>query len=37
MGKYQTGKSCLYVKKLEDIELDSLREIVRQAVEAGDA
>jgi hypothetical protein len=35
LGKFKTGKSCLYVKKLDDIELDSLREIVRQAVEAG--
>ncbi|MEO9853575.1 MAG: DUF1801 domain-containing protein [Reichenbachiella sp.] len=28
LGKYKTGKSCLYVKKLTDIDLDVLRQIV---------
>ncbi|RMG73216.1 MAG: DUF1801 domain-containing protein [Chloroflexi bacterium] len=32
LGKYKTGKSCLYIKKIEDINLDILRELVRQSV-----
>ncbi len=32
LGKYTTGKSCLYIKKLEDIDLKTLRELVRQSV-----
>lgn len=33
LGKYKTGKSCLYIKKTEDIDLDTLRELVRQSVD----
>jgi hypothetical protein len=33
LGKYKIGKSCLYVKKLEDIDLDVLRELVSRSVE----
>jgi hypothetical protein len=29
LGKHKTGKSCLYVNKLEDIDLDVLREIIQ--------
>lgn len=32
LGKYTTGKGCLYVKKLEHINLDVLRELVKQSV-----
>jgi hypothetical protein len=32
LGKYKTGKSCLYINKLEDIDLPTLRELVRQSV-----
>lgn len=32
LGKYKTGKSCLYVKKLEDVNQDVLRELVAQSV-----
>jgi hypothetical protein len=28
LGKYKTGKSCLYVKKLEDVSLPVLEEII---------
>lgn len=28
LGKYKTGKSCLYVNKLEDIDLDVLDELI---------
>ncbi len=32
LGKYKTGKSCLYINKIEDVDLDVLRELVRQSV-----
>ena len=32
LGKHKTGKACLYIKKLEDIDLVVLRELVRQSV-----
>jgi hypothetical protein len=28
LGKHSTGKACLYVKRVEDIDLDVLRELV---------
>ncbi len=33
LGKYKTGKSCLYVNRLEDVDLEVLRELVQQSVE----
>lgn len=33
LGKYKTGKSCLYIKRLSEVDLDTLRELVRQSVE----
>jgi hypothetical protein len=33
LGKHTTGKSCLYVKKIEDVDADVLKELVRQSVE----
>ncbi len=32
LGKHTTGKSCLYVKKLEDVDMDVLKDLVRQSV-----
>jgi len=32
LGKYKTGKSCLYVKSLEHIDMDVLRELVTESV-----
>ena len=32
LGKYKTGKSCLYIKKIEDIDTETLKELVRQSV-----
>jgi hypothetical protein len=32
LGKFKTGKSCLYVNKLEDIDLPTLRELVEKSV-----
>lgn len=33
LGKYKTGKSCLYVKKMEDVDEATLRELVKLSVE----
>ena len=32
LGKYRTGKSCLYINKLDDVDLPTLRELIRQSV-----
>ncbi|MEE9319284.1 MAG: DUF1801 domain-containing protein [Granulosicoccus sp.] len=32
MGKHRTGKSCLYINKLADIEMDVLQEIVEDGL-----
>lgn len=32
LGKYTTGSSCLYIKRLSDIDLDVLRELVTISV-----
>ena len=32
LGKFKTGKSCLYIKKLEDVDLDVLEELVKESV-----
>lgn len=33
LGKHRTGKSCLYLKRLDDVDLDVLRELVSRSVE----
>lgn len=32
LGKHKTGKSCLYIKKLADVDLGVLRKIVEKSV-----
>jgi hypothetical protein len=32
LGKYKTGKSCLYVKSLADIDLATLKTLIQQSV-----
>ena len=32
LGKHKTGKSCLYLKRLADVDPNTLRELVRQSV-----
>jgi hypothetical protein len=32
LGKYTTGKSCLYIKKLDDVDLPALRELIEASV-----
>jgi len=33
LGKHSTGKSCLYIKKMDDIDADVLKELVKKSVE----
>ncbi|MEM8695615.1 MAG: DUF1801 domain-containing protein [Pseudomonadota bacterium] len=33
LGKYKTGKSCLYVKRLSDVDLDVLEELVTASLD----
>ena len=32
LGKYKTGKSCLYIKKLSDVDVKVLRKLVTASV-----
>lgn len=32
LGKYKTGKSCLYLKRLSDVEIPILKELVKRSV-----
>lgn len=32
LGKYKTGKSCLYIKRLDDVDAGVLEELVRRSV-----
>ncbi len=32
LGKHKTGKSCLYIKRLSDVDVDVLRELVEASV-----
>src|SRR3990170_3088161 len=34
MGKYKTGKSCLYINKLSDINSEVLRELASESVKS---
>jgi len=32
LGKHSTGKSCLYIKRLEDIHFPTLKKLIQQSV-----
>ena len=32
LGKYKTGKSCLYVKKLDDVNREVLAQLIKESV-----
>ena len=32
LGKYKTGVACLYVKQLDDIDLPTLKQLVKESV-----
>lgn len=34
LGKYSTGKSCLYIKRLSDVDVDVLKELMVESVAA---
>ena len=33
LGKFKTGKSCLYINKLKDVDVQILRELILESVE----
>ena len=33
LGEHKTGKACLYINRLEDVDLATLKELVRRSVE----
>ena len=33
LGRYTTGKSCLYIRKFKDVDTGVLRELVRESFE----
>lgn len=33
LGKYRTGKSCLYINKLEDVDISILKEIMADSID----
>lgn len=35
LGKYKTGKGCLYINKLTDVNMDVLKELVKEGYENG--
>jgi hypothetical protein len=37
LGKHKTGKSCIYVNKLADVDLDVIRAMVRRSIELSSA
>lgn len=32
LGKHKTRKSCLYIKKLEDVDLPTLKQLIKQSL-----
>ena len=32
LGKHKTGKSCLYIKKLEDVDIPTLKLLIKQSL-----
>ena len=34
LGKYKTGKSCLYIKSLDDVHVPTLKKLIRESVKA---
>lgn len=33
LGKYSTGKSCLYIKRLSDIDMAVLKDLIKQSIQ----
>ncbi len=34
LGKYKTGKGCLYVKSLDDVDMPTLKKLIAESVKA---
>ena len=34
LGKHRTGKSCLYIKRLSDVHIPTLKKLIRESVKA---
>ena len=34
LGKVKTGKGCLYIKKLSDVDMPTLKELIKRGVDA---
>jgi hypothetical protein len=32
LGKHKTGRSCLYIKRLEDIDLPTLKQLIKESI-----
>jgi hypothetical protein len=32
LGKFKTGQACLYIKRLEDVDLGTLRKLIKSSV-----
>jgi hypothetical protein len=32
LGKHKTGKACLYIKRIDDIDLPTLKKLIQQSV-----
>jgi len=35
LGKFKTGKSCLYIKRIEDVDVGVLQELIEASVKHG--
>ena len=35
LGKHSTGKSCLYIKRLSDVDVPTLRKLIKESVKGG--
>lgn len=33
LGKYKSGKACLYIKKLDDIDINELKKIIKVSID----
>ena len=33
LGKYKTGKSCLYIKRLSDVDEEVLKRLIKRSVQ----
>ena len=33
LGKYKTGKGCLYIKKLSDVDIEILKQLIEKAID----